>query len=482
MDRATVELKEDSKVFDMDTSLPALTDRDVVFVSHANPEDNSFAGWLTLRLTRAGYRVWCDVANLLGGDDFWTDIEAVIRLRTRKFIFVVSRHANHKHGPLQELAVASGVARQLNNSGFIVPVKVDDLPYAEHNIQIHRLNALRFTSGWAEGLNSLLQTLDDDGVPRLQRNGPQKVALWWNRNRMNHAIIQRRQERLWTNWFPLKGLPSHIWVSDIPDDVPPLEGLKYPTHRVGRQLLSFASARDLRLPARCAARRLRLELRRDPPRRIGLKRHEVTGAVKQLVRVAWEKMAERRGLPLFELSGRRRTLWFPPGVDRDANTVAFMGVDGKNTRRDLSGYRTMTRVGGDRYKRYWHFGLEAVAVLYPSPMIALKSHVVFTLDGRDVVGDAKAQHRARRSQCALWWNDKWRDLTLAAVTRLANGATGIPLVVAPSTKILVQRLPLRCRSSVSYDDVDVRPPSPEIGRDDPLGDDEDAEESETTNP
>lgn len=54
-------------------------ERDVVFVSHANPEDDAFATWLAIRLVRTGYRVWCDKTNLLAGENFWNDIEAVIR-------------------------------------------------------------------------------------------------------------------------------------------------------------------------------------------------------------------------------------------------------------------------------------------------------------------------------------------------------------------------------------------------------------------
>src|SRR5205823_713678 len=106
----------------MNAPLRPLIDRDLVFISHANPEDNAFATWLTLRLTREGYRVWCDVANLMGGDDFWRDIETAIRHHTRKFIFVTSRSSNQKQGTLQELAVAAGLARQLNDTGLIVPV------------------------------------------------------------------------------------------------------------------------------------------------------------------------------------------------------------------------------------------------------------------------------------------------------------------------------------------------------------------------
>ena len=41
--------------------------RDVLFISHATPEDNEFAKWLTLRLAAEGYPVYCEILNLLGG-------------------------------------------------------------------------------------------------------------------------------------------------------------------------------------------------------------------------------------------------------------------------------------------------------------------------------------------------------------------------------------------------------------------------------
>ena len=49
--------------------------REMVFVSHANPEDNEFARWLALRLAGEGFPVWCDLTELLGGEDFWKDAE-----------------------------------------------------------------------------------------------------------------------------------------------------------------------------------------------------------------------------------------------------------------------------------------------------------------------------------------------------------------------------------------------------------------------
>jgi hypothetical protein len=55
--------------------------RDMLFVSHANAEDNEFAFWISLQLAKQGYAVWCDLTKLLGGETFWSDIEHAVRER-----------------------------------------------------------------------------------------------------------------------------------------------------------------------------------------------------------------------------------------------------------------------------------------------------------------------------------------------------------------------------------------------------------------
>jgi hypothetical protein len=55
----------------------------MLFISHANPEDNEFSRWLALQLANEGYPVWCDLTKLLGGEDFWADIEQAIRYKNR---------------------------------------------------------------------------------------------------------------------------------------------------------------------------------------------------------------------------------------------------------------------------------------------------------------------------------------------------------------------------------------------------------------
>jgi TIR domain. len=116
--------------------------RNMLFVSHATPEDNEFARWLALQLGKEGFPVWCDQTKLLGGEPFWEEIEDAIRNRTRRFLFVQSRNSNQKDGCLDELAVAKTIGKQLEDTHFITAIRIDDLPFAEFNIRLHKLNSV----------------------------------------------------------------------------------------------------------------------------------------------------------------------------------------------------------------------------------------------------------------------------------------------------------------------------------------------------
>lgn len=68
--------------------------RDIIFISHAAPEDNDFTRWLSLQLIGLGYKVWSDVLKLKGAEDWWPVIEKEIRENTIKFVVVLSKASN----------------------------------------------------------------------------------------------------------------------------------------------------------------------------------------------------------------------------------------------------------------------------------------------------------------------------------------------------------------------------------------------------
>jgi hypothetical protein len=140
--------------------------RTMVFVSHATPEENEFARWLTLQLANEGYPVWCDVTKLLGGEKFWEDIQDAIKNKTSKFVFALTKASNTKSGTLDELNLALTVEKKLGRD-FVVTLKLDDLPFDDVYINIQRRNHIDFRTSWATGLAKLLERLKEDGIPKM---------------------------------------------------------------------------------------------------------------------------------------------------------------------------------------------------------------------------------------------------------------------------------------------------------------------------
>ena len=103
--------------------------RRTVFISHAHPEDNEFTAWLGTRLIGAGYYVWSDLLRLIGGEPFWRDIGDAIKDHAAVVVLVLSRSSVLKPGVLDEIALAVATARKLQNPKFIIPVRLDDLPF-----------------------------------------------------------------------------------------------------------------------------------------------------------------------------------------------------------------------------------------------------------------------------------------------------------------------------------------------------------------
>ena len=95
----------------------------------------------------AGYDVWCDANKLLGGEDFWQEIERTLRKDTIKFLIVISSNAYSdsntlRDGIAKELALAEIVRKQSSDTNFIIPLRLDDTNYGDFTIELIRTNGI----------------------------------------------------------------------------------------------------------------------------------------------------------------------------------------------------------------------------------------------------------------------------------------------------------------------------------------------------
>lgn len=439
----------------------------MVFISHANPEDNDFALWLALQVAKAGFPVWCDRTKLLGGEDFWKDIELAIRERTAKFVYVLSRISNAKDGPLQELQVATNVARDTKIQDFIIPALIDELPPRDSNIQLARLNAIPFNKGWASGLKDLLAKLDLDGVARSPKFSPAAVATWWRDHFGAVQGVAAEGEQYLSNWYPVHVHPSLLYVHSLSrTQIGKIEiqsDLPFPGFQHEGYLLSFAPTSDFagRLGESLIiadSKTYSIEGLLSGEETTGFcKTKEIRGFLSRLLSLSWEKFVREEGLSYCQLANGAKCI-YPTTVQLGDGAVWFQGTSGKKASRNLIGYKTIKATASeDEYKRLWHFGLSASPLVHPTLAFAMKTHVVFTKDGSVVLDNKRLLHSARRSQCKDWWNDDWRDRLLATMAWLSTGKSTIEIAVGTESFVTIGTEPICFLSPVSYQDPDIEP-------------------------
>jgi hypothetical protein len=399
-------------------------ERTIVFISHANPEDNAFAAWLAGQLSVAGYSVWSDITQLVGGETFWDDIEATIRFRTAKFIAVLSESAQQKPGVLDEIDLAVRIERSHGLKGFVLPIRLDELSYSDVRANIARKNIVDFKDNWASGLYSILSALERDGVPRdFKGNSGDALSRWVTERCTRLSAVVTTPETLTSNWLRINHLPEYVFLHSVSAPVEQInsivQSLRQPTFRYLRLIGSFATAEDLQrdVSPRVAltnAYRVRLQdfLLGKASELPGLPRWEAGKLMASLLRQAWNLNMERAGLLSFETASGHLA-WFMPKGFVEGDWVEFWDDEGKKRRKALVGWSARRNV-------FWHFAVEARPILGEFPHFVLRQHVIFTSDGKSPIESKERMHLLRRRFCKSWWNDRWRDLLIAFVTWLCR--------------------------------------------------------------
>jgi hypothetical protein len=435
----------------MSGDLSINSERQMLFLSHATPEDNDFTRWLALQLANEGYPVWCDLTKLLGGEDFWKDIQEAIRERSIRFLFVLSKSSNTKDGTLQELACAKGVASKLKGEirDFIIALKVDDLAYSDVDIEIQRLNHVSFRSSWAVGLHQLLKKLEDDGVPKHPRFNPVAVSTWWRSQAEFSAEqgVSNEPEREISNWYRIGSFPEELWchtvsrrtsgkmefdVSDLPWPAVKATDLSFVTFAPAAEVESF----------------LDQSIYIQTSMKIGTKdilvrSHPLSRSLTNLLRQGWDKAVQIRGFAVQRMAPQPNRFYWKKGP---GDRIFFEGVNGKRGYRDVVGYATKRGT-----LRYWHYAISGKPEMLPYPHLVVRGHVLFSDSGSVLWTDAEKSAKARRNQCKGWWNDEWRDRMLAAMSLLKSEMGSIVIPMSQETSVLLEPEPDFFESPVSYD-------------------------------
>ena len=430
--------------------------RDIVFVSHANPEDNDFALWISLRLAAEGYAVWCDLTELLGGEDFWKDIQNIIETRTAKFLFVTSDISTAKEGVLQELTVAKRVAKANKLTDFVIPLHIDQ---CQTNIEISRINYIPFNENWATGLAQLLKKLEKENTRKNASFGPGAVSEWWKDHFSSEAGVYQEKETLFSNWFPLSSLPEKIFVHIFqPGYSRSLmignSGNLPPTREHANSIITFAPTSDFPNSSSIFWRSSSYsvnDLLDGKHTQTLVDAKTFSNILVDLLRQAWDSRLAESGLDLYEIASGDKCGYFRK--DLLLNDRAPYDINGFKGGRYVVGYKTTNKEKGTL--RYWHFGVSGRFYLRRKRYLAVNPHVVFSDDGNTIWVSSDRMHKAKMRQCSDWWNHHWRDRILGTMAFLAEDGA-IVLKLASDQIILIDLDPISFVSPVLFHDPSNR--------------------------
>lgn len=430
--------------------------RKVLFICHANPEDNNFTIWLASRLQLMGYTVWCDLKGLIGGEKQWEVIDNIIRSESVKFLLVVSKDIIVKPGQLRdgiskEYHLAESVAKKLR-ADYIIPLKIDIDSSYDDFIGLNQYNHISFKENWADGLKMLVKKLEKDNVPISNNAGNPLLASWYANEFTTKFGLIKKEEKYSTNIWEIEELwdtfEIHLYENETIAENIRKSNETLPVIRHGDTIATFGGAQ--------------VRMSEDSP--MGLYVHEPIDSftistaevlqgkyvsdtfptpldceniLKRLLTRSFHLMARTKGLYWTRLSSGKVCYYYPKGRQ---NKVSFYYNNKKKT-KNLMG----------RFKEdFWHYGISVKVITTPVLGYSLKSHILFSEDGYNIWTSKERSHSARRKKGRSWFNEEWRDELFAFLHSLKDKKDEIEITLSNQCTILMPTEPLLLTSPLGY--------------------------------
>ncbi len=432
--------------------VPAPAQRQALFISHANPEDNEFTIWLGSHLSGAGYEVWADVLKVRGGEDWARKLEHTLRERACKVLLVGTPRGVEKQGVRNEIQIASEVAQKINDKEFIIPLR---LQHYDSPFQIVQAQYIDFLNGWSQGLAELLETLAEYELPRLQLFHDESIQNWRAAQLVKAHVVQPKPEKLVSNWLRIIEWPNSIKYFEFRVGVSEdrvkaiVNSCKWPVYPIARGFWTCAEKSDFHtdqgesFPILPQTELDFSHFLENGRRDCSINPQEARNIISHLTKCALENKFRDCNLSPYDYANGVLGWWIQSKLI-PGDKVTFKWKERASGRRQLVGETTS---GQTSIK--WHFGVSCKPWISPESHIRILPRILFTKDGLHAIEDAKRMHRLRRSVPKSWRNERWRDMLLAFLFWLSKGEDHVFLKTGSSSGIKIEVPPITMISPVS---------------------------------
>ncbi len=420
--------------------------RNAIFISHANPEDNVFTLWLGAKLSAAGYEVWADVLKLVAGQDWQRILEDALRNRATKVLMVGTAAGVEKQGVRNEIQIATDTAKAIDDKEYIIPLRLEEYKAPFLIVHAQRIN---FSKSWAAGLKELLEVLETYKVPRALTEN----AAFWRAVQLVHGKEPVAvEENLISNWLKFTSLPVQVHHYDFQGGIGMsikkrlLKNSPIPLISKDRGFISFADYPSLQecmpennitLMASCKSE----DFMENGWPALGIEPWDARRHITEMLRQGLEAFLASKQLSYYEMSNKKLCWYGKKDVVPDSK-IRFSWPNGIKGLRMIRGFSKKRQI-------HWHYGFSPQMSTWPEPHIKLRGNLIFTENGETVIDDVKKMHRLRRSFTKSWRNARWRDMMLALLYWISDGAEFLIIPFGEEKSAVLAIPPLTFTSPVS---------------------------------
>ena len=394
----------------------------------------------------------------------WPTIQNVIKNDTIKFVLVYSRsiidaEGNVKDGIDKEISYAESIARDNQLADIIIPLNIDsDAPYNSF-IGSNRLTHIPFAPNWAEGLKQLLKKLEKESVPKQNDTTISSYSEWYENEYCSECKILPKKELYYSSWWTFDQLPLKFYMYKFHN----LEQAKaiqkantgVPMSRISNVISSFDHSPNFIVKRETEE----IEVKPSATFEVELAKvltpyeseifpthSDIETHFKFLLSRIVEDIFYNKGLRRYKMSNNRFAYYYIKS-SRATYPIAFHYPESKKTDKP----KKKTPFGKYKQLGNWHYAVSLKPILYPYVGFSLKSHLVFSKNGKPW-DDDKMMHTHRRSKGRWFFNEDWRDLQLAFIQGLKDEDSLIEstLSVDGSVKALLKEWPEMYNAEFGY--------------------------------